>query len=193
MNRRNIRENYCGLPHKKTEDIVEGYGGRPQGCAYSTGDYNVMGNAALCEKQFIGNMPASYVHNAMIPSVKEDFCKSCIGNSNKVPVSYRKEMMKGNIKEPFGHGCNGGDYNVFNYDMVEGFSNNQLTNAGYLGNMNFPPALTLIPHQFVNNMKLSIEDPDNRWTYWLGGSPCPCKSGPNQSSPRRSWLGVTNQ
>ena len=190
MNRR--KEDYCGgMPHKK-EDVVEGYGGRFQGCAYSTGDYNVMGNPALCGTQFIGNMPASYVHNAMVPSVKENYCGSCSGGPKRIPESYRKEMMKGAVKEPYCDGCGSrGDYNVFNYDMVENFTQSGET-AAAVGNMDFPPPWVMVPHQFVNNMKLSIEDPDNRYTYWLGGSPYPCKSGPNEAAPRRNWFGVNN-
>lgn len=179
MSCKRTRENYCGDPHKK--DTVEGYGQRPQGCAYSTGDYNTMGNPA-----------AAYGHNAMAPAgLREGYCKSCRAATERVPTSYKKEMSNGRIEEGFCKGCGGGDYNVFNYDMVEGYSRGG--NARHaLGNMNFPPAWVTIPHQFVNNMKLSIEDPDNRYTYWLGGSPCPCKGGPNESAPRRNWFGVSN-
>lgn len=192
MSRRNIQESYCGGSHKKPEDTVEGYGGRFQGCAYSTGNYNVMGNPALCQQRFVGDQPAAYMHNAMIPSTKENYCGSCRGTSSRVPESYKKEMKRGNIKEPYCSGCNcNSNYDVFNYDMVESFKNGQVK-ENYLGNMNFPPPLVLIPHQFVNNMKLSIEDPDNRWTYWLGGSPYPCKSGPNEQTPKRRWFGVTS-
>ena len=203
----NFKENYYdhNSPNKNLgsqQDIVEGYGGRFQGCAFSTGDYNTVGNPALCQKDLSIKMAGNPMNSMMTPSrTMEGYCKSCRSAPKRAIMSYGQEMRKGGIKEAYCRGCNSGkDYNLFNYDMIEKYEGckpasyipTSLSSSGILGNMDFPPPAVMIPHKFVNNMKLSIEDPDNMWTYWLGGVPNPCGSGPNQPAQKRTWLGVSD-
>ncbi len=233
-----------GALSRREGSLTEGFygsggGGCGAGCGYSLqGDFNVMGNRALCHQQLRTALPGNPLSSVLRPAksppqpgyggpvVKEGYCASCRGRTPQsvgqmMPdgsKDYRAGMAAGNaygdvsnrptinaakatqgldygssvrqaqMKEGYCNckGCGGG-YDVFNYDMVEGYQP-----MGANPEMNFPTPYIFQPHSFPGNTKLSIEDPDNALTYWIGGPPRPCKSGPNEKGTKRRWLGVTS-
>jgi hypothetical protein len=169
----------------------------------SRGFYNKKSHREYTTKEnFCGSCKRNSVFEAKLPPlIKEDFgnyndrrgCNYSLGGNYSImgnPACSCNNIFKAcscsgpcscsqNTKENYCGNC-GSNYNVFNYDMVECHGNSATPVSA------IP---TLPPYYFTGNSKLTIQDPDNALTYWLGGAPCPCKCGFNQPAVgRQNWF-----